>query len=200
MNHDLPELWLRDLAGEALSASERALLAEALRSDPELRRRLLADHWVDGTLRALGRSAGDAAEFVRSTTSRWRHEQDAATFVAGTVARARPDLQMPTRNRWRRWLAPLAAAAMLVLALGTWWFLRPAGLGLRLAESQGAVAVTRAGNAVPVSQGLALQVGDRVRLIPGHCDPTVNLYDELVCVRHGRVASIWPISARGALL
>jgi len=111
MNHDLPELWLRDLAGEALSASERALLAEALRSDPELRRRLLADHWVDGTLRALGRSAGDAAEFVRSTTSRWRHEQDAATFVAGTVARARPDLQMPTRNRWRRWLAPLAAVS-----------------------------------------------------------------------------------------
>ena len=28
-----------------------------------------------------------------------------------------------------------------------------------------------------------LQLGDKVRLIPGHCDPTVNLYDWYVCVR-----------------
>src|SRR6202008_1959265 len=27
-----------------------------------------------------------------------------------------------------------------------------------------------------------LQLGDKVRLIPGHCDPTVNLYDWYVCV------------------
>ncbi len=43
-------------------------------------------------------------------------------------------------------------------------------------------------------------LGDVLWLVPGHCDPTVNLYDELIGVRHGRVASIWPISARGALL
>ncbi len=42
-------------------------------------------------------------------------------------------------------------------------------------------------------------VGDQLKLIPGHCDPTVNLYDDLVCVRDGRVEAIWPISARGAL-
>lgn len=43
-------------------------------------------------------------------------------------------------------------------------------------------------------------LGDRLMLVPGHCDPTVNLYDELVCVRGGIVESIWPISARGATL
>lgn len=43
-----------------------------------------------------------------------------------------------------------------------------------------------------------LAVGDKVRLIPGHCDPTVNLYDWLVCYRGDRVEDIWPISARGA--
>jgi len=48
--------------------------------------------------------------------------------------------------------------------------------------------------------GAALAVGDKLRLIPGHCDPTVNLYDEYVCVRNGRVELLWPISARGALL
>lgn len=45
-----------------------------------------------------------------------------------------------------------------------------------------------------------LKLGDCVMLIPGHCDPTVNLYDELICVRGDRVEAIWPISGRGALL
>jgi D-serine deaminase-like pyridoxal phosphate-dependent protein len=43
------------------------------------------------------------------------------------------------------------------------------------------------------------ELGATVRLIPGHCDPTVNLYDWLVAVRAGRVEDIWAIDARGAL-
>ncbi len=43
------------------------------------------------------------------------------------------------------------------------------------------------------------QLGDKVRLIPGHCDPTVNLYDWLVGIRSDRVECLWPVSARGAL-
>ena len=46
----------------------------------------------------------------------------------------------------------------------------------------------------------ALALGDTLLLVPGHCDPTVNLYDELVCFRGDRVEAIWPIAARGALL
>jgi D-serine deaminase-like pyridoxal phosphate-dependent protein len=42
-------------------------------------------------------------------------------------------------------------------------------------------------------------VGDKIKLIPGHCDPTVNLYDHYICIRGGRVEAIWPITARGAL-
>ncbi|HJQ61950.1 MAG TPA: DSD1 family PLP-dependent enzyme, partial [Burkholderiales bacterium] len=42
-------------------------------------------------------------------------------------------------------------------------------------------------------------VGDKLKLIPGHCDPTVNLYDYFVGVREGRVEAVWPITARGAL-
>jgi D-serine deaminase-like pyridoxal phosphate-dependent protein len=42
-------------------------------------------------------------------------------------------------------------------------------------------------------------VGDKLKLIPGHCDPTVNLYDFYVCVRNARVEAIWPITARGAV-
>jgi D-serine deaminase-like pyridoxal phosphate-dependent protein len=43
-------------------------------------------------------------------------------------------------------------------------------------------------------------LGDKVALVPGHCDPTVNLYDGYVCVRNGIVEDLWPITARGALL
>jgi D-serine deaminase-like pyridoxal phosphate-dependent protein len=47
--------------------------------------------------------------------------------------------------------------------------------------------------------------GEKLLLVPGHCDPTVNLYDWYVGVRgfgtaQARVETIWPIEARGALL
>lgn len=42
-----------------------------------------------------------------------------------------------------------------------------------------------------------LKVGDRIEFIPPHCDPTVNLYDHIHCVRGDRVEAVWPIAARG---
>lgn len=44
-----------------------------------------------------------------------------------------------------------------------------------------------------------LHLGDKVRLIPGHCDPTVALYDWIVAYRGERVEALWPVDARGAL-
>jgi D-serine deaminase-like pyridoxal phosphate-dependent protein len=44
-------------------------------------------------------------------------------------------------------------------------------------------------------------LGESVWLVPGHCDPTVNLHDHFVCIRgglqHGRVEAVWSIDARG---
>ena len=42
-------------------------------------------------------------------------------------------------------------------------------------------------------------LGEKLLLVPGHCDPTVNLYDWYVGVRGGVVEALWPITARGAL-
>ena len=42
-------------------------------------------------------------------------------------------------------------------------------------------------------------LGEKLKLIPGHCDPTVNLYDWLVTVRGGRVEALWPVDGRGAV-
>ena len=45
------------------------------------------------------------------------------------------------------------------------------------------------------------QLGETVWLVPGHCDPTVNLHDRFVVVRgglqHGTVQAIWNVEARG---
>ena len=43
------------------------------------------------------------------------------------------------------------------------------------------------------------KLGSRIRLIPGHCDPTVNLYDWIVGYRGDLIEAVWPISARGAV-
>jgi D-serine deaminase-like pyridoxal phosphate-dependent protein len=47
--------------------------------------------------------------------------------------------------------------------------------------------------------GRDLRLGDRVWLVPGHCDPTINLHDWYVAVRGDRVEALWPITARGAI-
>ena len=43
------------------------------------------------------------------------------------------------------------------------------------------------------------RLGEKLRLVPGHCDPTVDRYDWYVGVRGGRVECLWPIAARGGL-
>jgi len=43
------------------------------------------------------------------------------------------------------------------------------------------------------------KLGEKLLLVPGHCDPTVNLYDWFVCVRKGKVEALWPVTARGAV-
>ena len=42
-----------------------------------------------------------------------------------------------------------------------------------------------------------LRVNEKLRLVPGHCDPTCNVHDWYVGVRGGRVETVWPVSARG---
>jgi len=43
----------------------------------------------------------------------------------------------------------------------------------------------------------AIQVGDRVEVVPTHCCATMNLHRNCVAVRKGRVEALWPIEASG---
>jgi D-serine deaminase-like pyridoxal phosphate-dependent protein len=42
-----------------------------------------------------------------------------------------------------------------------------------------------------------LKVGDRLEMIPSHCDTTINLFDTYYAHRNGKVEAIWPIASRG---
>ena len=53
---------------------------------------------------------------------------------------------------------------------------------------------------VEVPEGSSVGLGDRLRLVPSNCDPTVNLYDWLVVLRDGVVVALWPVAARGRVL
>jgi len=50
-----------------------------------------------------------------------------------------------------------------------------------------------------VKDGARPDLGEKLRLTPGHCDPTVDRYDWYVGVRGGRVECLWPVAARGAM-
>ena len=45
-----------------------------------------------------------------------------------------------------------------------------------------------------------LRLNDKLKLIPGHCDPTCNIYDWYVGVRDNKVECLWPVTARGMAL
>jgi D-serine deaminase-like pyridoxal phosphate-dependent protein len=67
----------------------------------------------------------------------------------------------------------------------------PAATYERASDEHGRLGVSGATN--------RFGLGDKVRLVPGHCDATVNLYEWYVGIRGNRVEQLWPITARGAV-
>jgi 3-hydroxy-D-aspartate aldolase len=67
----------------------------------------------------------------------------------------------------------------------------PAATYERASDEHGRLGIAAATN--------RLRIGDKIRLVPGHCDPTVNLYDWYIGIRGNRVEQLWPITARGAV-
>ena len=41
--------------------------------------------------------------------------------------------------------------------------------------------------------GAKAKLGERVRFLPPHCDPTVNLHDRIYACRGERVEAVWPV-------
>ena len=78
----------------------------------------------------------------------------------------------------------------------------PTDSGLPLLANRPGLAYTGASDEhgkLEWTEGQGAQLGEKLRLIPGHCDPTVDRFDWYVGVRQGRVECLWPVTARGAL-
>lgn len=83
----------------------------------------------------------------------------------------------------------------------------PVGLQYMAASDEHGVLKTLASlsssaGAAPVLTGAAplpgdVSLGDTLRLIPSHVDPTFNLHDTLVVYRNGIVEGLWDIAGRG---
>jgi D-serine deaminase-like pyridoxal phosphate-dependent protein len=103
-------------------------------------------------------------------------------FVLATVM-SRPGPQLAVVD------AGLKASSMDSGMPGVWE--RPGLAYARASDEHGWVEIA--------SNAAAPGLGEKLLLVPGHCDPTVNLYDWYVCVRRGIVEALWPITARGAV-
>jgi D-serine deaminase-like pyridoxal phosphate-dependent protein len=122
------------------------------------------------------------ADYARNATGpderRFRH----ALFVLASV------MSVPEPAR------PVCDAGLKALAFDS---------GLPLVHGRAGVAYAKASDehgvlaVAPGAPPLALR--ERVWLVPGHCDPTANLYDWIVGVRGKSVECVWPVAARGAL-
>jgi len=72
--------------------------------------------------------------------------------------------------------------------------------GAPVLKGEPALAIEFAGDEHSLVTGAAaaaLRIGDKVEIVPSHCDTTVNLYDVFYVVRDGVVEAVWPIAARG---
>jgi D-serine deaminase-like pyridoxal phosphate-dependent protein len=121
------------------------------------------------------------ADYGRNALGRDEHAFEQSLYVLAMV------MSTPAPER------AIVDAGLKALAFDSGMPLVHAAHGLdyvKAADEHGVLAVDTA-RAAPA-------LGDRVWLIPGHCDPTVNLYDWIVGMRGDHVECVWPVAARGA--
>jgi len=122
------------------------------------------------------------ADYQRNALAPDQHPFEQSLFVLATV------MSVPVRER------AIVDAGLKAFAFDSGPPLVYGAQGLTYvqgSDEHGALAVT--------PEARSPLIGDRLWLIPGHCDPTVNLYDWIVGVRGSRVECLWPVAARGAL-
>ena len=189
--------------------------AQHLRA-PEARRAAIAE--AAGLVRetkAMIEAAGIACKTVTGAgTGTWQHERDSGVYTEiqpGSYVFMDADYQKnalaPDQHHFEQSLFVLAtvmstpAKERAVVDAGLKAFAVDSGLP----EVYGArgltyVKATDEHGAIKIEEeATPPRIGDRLWLVPGHCDPTVNLYDWIVGVRGARVECLWPVAARGAL-
>jgi D-serine deaminase-like pyridoxal phosphate-dependent protein len=184
------------------SVAERRVLVERAAAAVRATRELLAQH---GIACPIVTGAGSGTFMLEIESGAWEEIQPGSyAFMDADYAR-------------NEWAAPLPRFEHALFVLAT-VMSRPrperavvdAGLKASSVDSGMPAIWQRAGlNYIQASDehgfveigpgATAPALGEKLLLVPGHCDPTINLYDFFVCVRAGVVEALWPITARGAL-
>ena len=184
--------------------------------EPEARRAAIASAVaLVGEAKSAIEAAGLACPTVTGAgTGTWQHERDSGVYTElqpGSYAFMDVDYQKnalaPDQHHFEQSLFVVATVMSApsgdraVVDAGLKSFSLDSGLpqvygarGLtyvKATDEHGVIAVA--------AEASPLRIGDRLWLVPGHCDPTVNLYDWIVGVRGSRVECVWPVAARGAL-
>jgi D-serine deaminase-like pyridoxal phosphate-dependent protein len=93
-------------------------------------------------------------------------------------------------NRFPGKLTTDAGAKALTLNTPTAGVIGEPGMSYNAGSDEfGVITVTEAKN--------TYRMGDRLDLIVPHCDPVVNLYDQMYGIRNDRVEEVWKVTARG---
>ena len=92
-------LWVRFIAGEALSGAEQAGLVAALEADGTLRAELLEDVQLDGALRALADARRDGEAFAAQVAGCLGAERDATRFIRKVEERLAEPPTEPSGSR-----------------------------------------------------------------------------------------------------
>jgi D-serine deaminase-like pyridoxal phosphate-dependent protein len=127
--------------------------------------------------------------YVFNDNNAFRHgritpDRCAARVVATIVSRPAPDRAVLDAGSKALALDPSPSHPGHGYIVG-----HPAATIARLSEEHGVVTLP------PDELGFA--IGDRVEIIPNHICPAVNLYDEMLIARGGRIIDRWPVAARG---
>jgi D-serine deaminase-like pyridoxal phosphate-dependent protein len=114
-------------------------------------------------------------------------EEEIALSILCTVV-SRPTLERATIDGGSKTFAGDIAPGM-VAGL--------AGYGRLVGADAHIEGMTEEHGLVRLGPGVAPAIGERLRFVPNHVCTAVNLADEVIGVRNGRVATIWPVLARG---
>jgi D-serine deaminase-like pyridoxal phosphate-dependent protein len=189
--------------------------AQHLRSAPERRAAIAAAAEKAKHVKALIEAAGIECEtvtgagtgtFLLESASRVFNELQPGSYVFMDADYGRNALE----EGWPRFEQSLFVLATVMSTPAADRAVVDAGLkassvdsGMPLVHERPGVEYVRASDEHGVlriaADAKAPKLGEKLLLVPGHCDPTVNLYDQYVCVRKGKIEALWVITARGAV-
>ncbi len=171
--------------------------------------------FVKDTLGALRRIGLEAQAITGAGTGTFRLEAESGVYTelqAGSYAFMDVDYAMIQDENGRDYSEfehSLFILSTIMSVAGENWVVADAGLKSYSGEKGpprvyngpglSVVSMSDEHGKIAVSHGAKRpKLGEKVLLIPGHCDPTINLHNWYVGVRNGRVEEIWDIDARGA--